>query len=387
MFSDLLPLSDHVLDNPEYRRQVLGAFAAPLLFMDLSLPIRTDASLNYSLGCYFTRGKEWIELIALCGGNEPTLEELLDGYEFHAFSVQGQWHLDLLKSEHFCTQFTIRIEGQNDSHRTMQIRLPRDWQSLAERKTLELLSAEIERFQTALGEWFDEVKEEIGDWLAKQYEGLNPTKKGFVKWFGQHQGILNFRLGLETLVPGFDVMSLQFEERTVEAHFEPLIHRYCQARLQTLHADHQLELKPDRTTPARQETGVLTGTDSIRPLFNADAVYDAALALLLECRPPLISQEGYRWVGKRGGKSALIAWVEVLEQQGLMRKETSRTLLAHCLMNTFPDLTMDTSHASLWEKRTEASGKYELVFKSLLRKSPVLSASAKVLDITNVITP
>jgi hypothetical protein len=376
---NLLAQGHQVLDDPERRRQVLYKLSAPLCFADSAdgslFPIRTDPSLNYFLWCYFEQGDEWSKLIALFGGYEPTLKELLDGYEFRAFAVQGQWHLDLLTSANFCNQFRFLIKDSTGICHDVQVRLPWDWLDIADKKSLELLSVEMERFRITLGEWFDEVKEEIGAWLANQYEGLNPTRKGFIQWFCQQHGILNFRLALDTLSSGLDVMILQFEEKTVEAHFEPFIHRYCQARLRALHADSQPEKKLE-SKKEPQAVGPLNATDTIRPLFASDDVYEAAVGLLRACQPPFLHPESTRWIGKRSSKSALIVWVEVLEQEGLIVKESNRARLARCLMNTFEGLSMDTLHASLWEKRTTTTGQYELVFRSLVKKNSVLSAVA-----------
>ncbi len=178
-----------VIDDPAKRQAVLKALGAPLSFASAAEPVAADGIMNYWLWCYFEQGSAWQNLLTVFNQKDITLEAILEGYEFNAFIFQGKRYLSLMPVERYVTNGVLVLNTPEWSRR-IEIRIPEEFQNILAYRTLEIFAEEITHFETDLGEWFEEVKEEIGNWLVSKYEGINPTRKGFIQWFFAHHGYI-----------------------------------------------------------------------------------------------------------------------------------------------------------------------------------------------------
>lgn len=73
-----------------------------------------------------------------------------------------------------------------------------------------------------------------------------------------------------------------------------------------------------------------------------------------------------KWIGKKGGKSIVIAWVDVLAEKGKFKRNLDPKKLSELLNLHFPGLNFETKDASLWRKSTETNYKYHADFLQLI---------------------
>lgn len=365
----------HILHDPTKRRTVLEALGAPLAFAHSEGPITTDILMNYWLWCYFEQGSAWQTYLAMSREENSTLATILEGYEFNAFGFQGQRHLSLLPTELYVTQAIFVIETPEWTRR-IEMRIPKGFKNILTHQTLDVFAQEIAQFKTELGDWFEGTKEEIGAWLSDTYEKINPTRQGFVSWFLAHHGGLGQTIAFVPITVEYSIYNVTFTKRDIEDQFEGLIHAYCEFRRAQQH-EHQKALGANAGKPFQPTSPLPSEGDSFSPDATTETIHDLFLSeshrqrafeVLTLVDPPLINERG-QWIGKkRGGMSALMAWVEVLELRGHLEKIENRHRLAQLLNQTFAGLHMNTDNDSLWGKFTKPWTRYHAEFLALLPK-------------------
>lgn len=347
-------LEHQVLHDPTQRRAVLEALGAPVVFAYSEEPITTDILMNYWLWCYFEQGSAWQTYLAMSREDNSTLATILEGYEFNAFGFQGQRHLSLLPTERYVAQAIFVIEMPEWTRR-IELRIPKGFKNILTHQTLDVFAQEIAQFKTELGDWFEGVKEKIGAWLSDTYEKINPTRQGFVSWFLAHHGGLGQTIAFVPITVDYSIYDVTFTKKEVEDQFEGLIHAYCEFRRAQQH-EHQQALganagksfQPTSLSPLGGDSSSSgNNIETIHGLFQSESHRQRAFEALTLVDPSLINDKD-KWIGpKRGGMSALIAWVEVLERRDYMRKVADRTRLSLLLNQTFDGLRMNTDNDSL----------------------------------------
>lgn len=367
----MLP-ENQVLDDLDNRREVLKVLGAPLAFASPSEKretCTTEVLMNYFLWCYFERGSAWQNCQTLVRDDHLTLEKILEGHEFNAFGFQGERHLSLLPSEYYVTQGVVSINTP-EWNRRIELRVPKAFQNLLTYKTLEYFAEEIAQFKAELGEWLEEVKAEIGVWLTNNYEGINPTKNGFIQWFFANHGYIDAQIAFVPITPEYSIYEVNYTKKHVETTNERLVHAYCEHKRRQQHEHKKAAL----VNPGGFMQLMMKGENQLskqvnatfESLFVSESHRQKAMEALTLVDPPLISKDG-KWIGKkRGGMSAIIAWVDVLELRGYIRKVDDRLLLSKLLNQTFDGLYMNTDNDSLWGKLTKPYNQHHAEFFALL---------------------
>ncbi len=99
-------------------------------------------------------------------------------------------------------------------------------------------------------------------------------------------------------------------------------------------------------------------------LFHDPASLAPCLDALRLIDPPVLSETG-NWIGKRGSKSILVAWIEVLEQRGKLKPIPNRAAFAPLLNQQFPGLNLEPT-ASIFGKPTYKRSDYQAEFMRLI---------------------
>lgn len=110
---------------------------------------------------------------------------------------------------------------------------------------------------------------------------------------------------------------------------------------------------------------IIPPVESFDELFIEEASIETYLQALREVTPPVLDTYG-GWIGRKGSKSVLIAWVEVLEAKKKIQFVGDRKHLSELLNARFPGLNLGRD-ASMFRKRPPIQGKYVTDFKILIK--------------------
>lgn len=117
------------------------------------------------------------------------------------------------------------------------------------------------------------------------------------------------------------------------------------------------------------------GVDTFDNLFvNSDDVNEC-VGVLQEIEPPVLSLSG-RWIGGKGSKSVIVAFIDRLEQVGKIKKALTRKQLVALLNIYFPGLNMGKD-ARLFGVKTSIYDQYKSQFDSLILPSLHRASSAR----------
>lgn len=110
--------------------------------------------------------------------------------------------------------------------------------------------------------------------------------------------------------------------------------------------------------PTKQEEPV-----TLQSLFHDEKMVTPCIDILKHCEPPLID-ENCRYIGKE--KSALCLWINLLERNGLIKKQSDRKVYAQMLSLTFEGFSI--SHSMFAKLTPRAEKKYEHQMKHKLHE-------------------
>jgi len=103
------------------------------------------------------------------------------------------------------------------------------------------------------------------------------------------------------------------------------------------------------TKPTKQAEPV-----TLQSLFHDEKMVTPCIDVLKHCEPPLID-ENCRYIGKE--KSALCLWINLLERNGLIKKQSDRKVYAQMLALTFEGFSIN--HSMFAKDSPRAEKKYE----------------------------
>lgn len=103
------------------------------------------------------------------------------------------------------------------------------------------------------------------------------------------------------------------------------------------------------TKPAKQPEPA-----TLQSLFHDEKMVTPCIDVLKHCEPPLID-ENCRYIGNE--KSALCLWINLLERNGLIKKQSDRKVYAQILAQTFEGFSI--SHSMFAKDSPRAEKKYE----------------------------
>jgi hypothetical protein len=109
------------------------------------------------------------------------------------------------------------------------------------------------------------------------------------------------------------------------------------------------------TKPTKQEEPV-----TFKSLFHDERMAPACIDVLKNCEPPLID-ENCRYIGKE--KSALCLWIELLERNGFIKKQSDRKVYAKMLALTFDDLSISDSLFAKTNSRAKLKYEHQMKHK------------------------
>ena len=239
---------------------------------------------------------------------------------------------------------------------------------------------------------FDEIKEEIGDYLKNSY-AINPKLNGFVKWF------LSNKLGSTTVE--FELQSIpslseddymivglkaDLSNNELQPHvIEKDLHEYCFWKLQqqdNIYASNQqanisngfsitsLTHQPTSNRPEKASNKKVQ-PETFAEVFNKQSEIQDCIDALTKIENPVISDKG-EWIGKKRGSkgsiSILVAWIEVLEIRGKLIKGIDRLHLIKLLNVYFIGLNMGTKAPGMFDKKNPIQDKYITIFLTLIKK-------------------
>lgn len=123
--------------------------------------------------------------------------------------------------------------------------------------------------------------------------------------------------------------------------------------------------EPPKTELQRRPSTVANYSSFPDLLHDPDDFYKC-LEALRKIDPPVLSDTG-NWIGGKGSKSILVAWIEVLEQRGHITRMPDRVALSRLLNAYFPGLKLDTKSARIFRTPTQTYNKYHADFLALIK--------------------
>jgi hypothetical protein len=112
------------------------------------------------------------------------------------------------------------------------------------------------------------------------------------------------------------------------------------------------------TKPTKQAESI-----TLQSLFHDEKMVTPCIDILKHCEPPLID-ENCRYIGKE--KSALCLWINLLERNGLIKKQSDRKVYAQMLSLTFEGFSIN--HSMFAKETPRAEKKYEHQMKHKLHE-------------------
>lgn len=107
--------------------------------------------------------------------------------------------------------------------------------------------------------------------------------------------------------------------------------------------------------PTKQEEPI-----TLQSLFHDEKMLIPCIDILKHCEPPLID-ENCRYIGKE--KSALCLWIELLERNGFIKKQSDRKVYAKLLALTFEGFKISSSMFAKEYPRAEKKYAHQIKHK------------------------